>query len=83
MLDDNTPHNQNSTTTTLTENVEAFPEVSTQDTPVLEAQQQAEMHDEKPTTAGVEDFASALENFTTESEEAVRETKSSKAPCSS
>ena len=75
MLDDNTPHNQNSSTSTMTENLESSPEVSTLEPSVSEPPQQAESHDEKPISAGVEDFASALENFTTESEEAVREDK--------
>jgi small subunit ribosomal protein S1 len=74
LLDDNTPHNQDSSTTTLTENLESSPEVSTQEASAPEPSQQAEPHDDKPAT-GVEDFASALENFTTESEEAVREDK--------
>ena len=74
MLDDNTPHNQDSSTTTLTENLESSPEVSTQEASAPEPSQQAEPHDDKPAT-GAEDFASALENFTTESEEAVREDK--------
>ncbi len=75
MLDDNTPHNQESTTTTLTENLETSAEVSTQETSLPETPQAAESQDEKPVSASVEDFASALENFTTESEEAVREDK--------
>jgi small subunit ribosomal protein S1 len=78
LLDDNAPHNQDSATTTLTEHLEAPPEVSTPEPPVTsvhEPPHQAEAHDEKPSTGGVEDFASALENFTTESEEAVREDK--------
>jgi len=75
LLDDNTPHNQESSTTTLTENLETSAEVSTQETSVPETPQAAESQDEKPVSAGVEDFASALENFTTESEEAVREDK--------
>ena len=75
MLDDNTPHNQESSTTTLTENLETSAEVSTQETSVPATPQAAESQDEKPVSAGVEDFASALENFTTESEEAVREDK--------
>jgi small subunit ribosomal protein S1 len=74
LLDDNTPHNQDSSTTTLTENLESSPEVSTQEASAPEPSQQAEPHDDKPAT-GAEDFASALENFTTESEEAVREDK--------
>ena len=75
MLDDNTPHNQNSSTSTMTENLEISPEVSTGEAAIPEPPQQAESHDEKPIAAGAEDFASALENFTTESEEAVREDK--------
>jgi small subunit ribosomal protein S1 len=73
LLDDNTPHHQDSSTSTLTENLETSPEVLTQDTSVPETPHHAEPTDEKPITAGAEDFASALENFTTESEEAVRE----------
>ncbi len=75
MLDDNTSPNQNSATTTLTENIESSAEVSTQEASVAETPQAAESQDEKPVSAGVEDFASALENFTTETEEAVREDK--------
>jgi len=75
LLDDNTPHNQDSATTTLTEHVEAPPEVSTPEASAAEPPQLAEAHDERPSTGGVEDFASALESFTTESEEAVREDK--------
>jgi len=75
LLDDNTPHNQNSSTSTMTENLEISPEVSTGEAAIPEPPQQAESHDEKPIAAGAEDFASALENFTTESEEAVREDK--------
>ena len=70
MLDDNTPHNQNSSTSTMTENLESPPEVSTGEAALPEPPQQAESHDEKPMATGVEDFASALENFTSESEEA-------------
>ena len=72
MLDDNTPHND-SATSTLTENIEGSPESSTQPASVAEAPQSAQPQDEKPGSA--EDFASALESFTTESEEAVREDK--------
>ena len=78
MLDDNTSPNQDSATTTLTEHLEAPPEVPTPEASAAsehEPPQQAEAHDEKPSTGGVEDFASALESFTTESEEAVREDK--------
>jgi small subunit ribosomal protein S1 len=72
LLDDNTPHND-SATSTLTENIEGSPESSTQPASVAEAPQSAQPQDEKPGSA--EDFASALESFTTESEEAVREDK--------
>ena len=72
MLDDNTPHND-SATSTLIENIEGSPESSTQPASVAEAPQLAQPQDEKPGSA--EDFASALESFTTESEEAVREDK--------
>jgi small subunit ribosomal protein S1 len=75
LLDDNTPHNQDASTSTLTENLESSTEVSNHEPSAPEPSQEAELHDEKPITAGVEDFASALENFTTESEEAVREDK--------
>jgi len=75
LLDDNTSPNQDSGTSTLTENLEATPEVSTREASVPEPSQPAEPQDEKPIPARVEDFASALENFTTESEEAVREDK--------
>ncbi|HSY68950.1 MAG TPA: 30S ribosomal protein S1, partial [Edaphobacter sp.] len=74
MLDDNTPHND-SATSTLTENIEGSPESSTQPASVAEAPQSAQPQDEKAGSAGTEDFASALESFTTESEEAVREDK--------
>jgi small subunit ribosomal protein S1 len=81
LFDDNTPHNQDSATTTLTEHLDAPPEVPTAEAStasvasVHEPPQPADAHDEKPSSGGVEDFASALENFTTESEEAVREDK--------
>ncbi len=75
MLDDNTSPNHDSATSTLTENPEASPEVSTAETSVSEARPQAEPQEDKPATGGAEDFASALESFTTESEEAVREDK--------
>src|SRR5271166_1703682 len=69
-----------SATSTLTEHREAEPEVSTMEVstaepPVAETPEHAPQQDEKPGNAGAEDFASALESFTTESEEAVREDK--------
>jgi len=75
LLDDNTTHNMDSATSTLTEHSEAAPEVSTADAAVPETAQHAPQQDEKPSSGGTEDFASALENFTSESEEAVREDK--------
>jgi small subunit ribosomal protein S1 len=78
LFDDNTPHNQDSATTTLTEHLDAPPEAPATEASVAsvhEPPQPADVHDEKPSTGGVEDFASALESFTTESEEAVREDK--------
>jgi small subunit ribosomal protein S1 len=74
LLDDNTTHNLDSATSTLTENPEGSPESSTLPASVPETPQPAQHQDEKP-GVGAEDFASALENFTTESEEAVREDK--------
>src|ERR1700723_1780527 len=63
----------------MTENPESSLEVSTPEASVPEPQHQAEaatdsQEDEKP-SSGADDFASALENFTTESEEAVRDDK--------
>src|ERR1700723_4536491 len=63
----------------MTENPESSLEVSTPEASVPEPQHQAEAatdsQEEKPSAAAAEDFASALENFTTESEEAVRDDK--------
>jgi small subunit ribosomal protein S1 len=74
LLDDNTTHNHDSATSTLTENLESSPESSTLQASVAETPQPVEHPDEKPSVVA-EDFASALESFTTESEEAVREDK--------
>ena len=66
----------------MTETPESSQEVSTQASapqPEQQAETQVDTHadtqEDKPSAAGAEDFASALENFTTESEEAVREDK--------
>jgi len=75
LLDDNTTPNMDSATSTLTEHSEAGPEVSTAEASVPETPRDAPHQDEKPSSASTEDFASALESFTTESEEAVREDK--------
>jgi small subunit ribosomal protein S1 len=74
LLDDNTAHNLDSATSTLTEHSEAVPEVSTPEAAVPEPSQHGQRQDEKP-SAGAEDFASALENFTTETEEAAGDDK--------
>ena len=81
MLDDNTTHTIDSATSTLTEHSEPVTEALAVEAPpiesaapeisVAEPPQHAQRQDEKP----AEDFASALENFTSESEEAVREDK--------
>jgi small subunit ribosomal protein S1 len=73
LLDDNTPHDQESATSTLTESPEGSPESTTQQASAAETPQAEQHQDEKP--GSTEDFASALESFTTESEEAVREDK--------
>jgi small subunit ribosomal protein S1 len=81
LFDDTTAHNSDSTTTVISEaepvtdnhnpspvatdaSSEAVPH------PVDEAAHDAVAHDEKPAAAASEDFASALETFTTEAEEA-------------
>jgi len=75
LLDDNTSPNHDSATSTLTENLEASPENSTLQEASVSETPQVQHQDEKPSSSGAEDFASALESFTTESEEAVREDK--------
>ena len=72
MLDDNTSPNLDSATSTLTESPENSPETSNLHASASETPQ-AQHQDEK--SGATEDFASALESFTTESEEAVREDK--------
>ena len=74
LLDDNTTPNQDSATSTLTENLESHPESSRRKRPLLPSNPSAHQ-DEKPSSAGSEDFASALESFTTESEEAAGDDK--------
>ncbi|HMH00241.1 MAG TPA: S1 RNA-binding domain-containing protein, partial [Terriglobales bacterium] len=73
MFDDNTAHNlDSSTATTLAEPSTGSPESSTPEASTPPPQSEMAQHqDDKPaTTATTEDFASALETFTTESEEA-------------
>jgi len=76
LFDDNTTPNQDSATSTLTEQsvstIESVPPEST----AAEPAQQTQRHQEKaPGGAGSEDFASALESFTTETEEAAGDDK--------
>jgi small subunit ribosomal protein S1 len=72
--DANSP-NSDSATSTLTEQIaQPATESSDPSNPLTAASQPAQRHDDKPAT-GTEDFASALESFTTEAEEAVGEDK--------
>jgi small subunit ribosomal protein S1 len=72
LFDDNTPHNMDSATSTLTEHSEDSPD-NALSTDTVSAPEHSSLPDEKH--AATEDFASALESFTTETEEAVREDK--------
>ncbi len=75
MLDDNNAHNQDSPTSTMTE---VMPEQAantgegSSSSPSPEHFQDSSQED-KPSVAPADDFASALESFTTESEEAASE----------
>ena len=72
LLDDNTAHNLDSaTSTTVAEPSASAPEESTPDH-TSQPQAVAPRQEEKPATSS-EDFASALESFTTETEEAAGE----------
>ena len=76
MFDDNSAHSQDSSSSTsLAERSTASPEDSAPESATPRQQpEMAQHHDEKPATiATTEDFASALETFTTESEEAASE----------
>jgi small subunit ribosomal protein S1 len=68
LFDDDTTHNLSSTTSALQERAD-FPEES----PNHEPAAQAPVQEEKPAASGTDDFASALESFTTETEEAKNE----------
>ena len=81
LFDDTTVHNSDSTTTIVseaepvTDNHNPLPvatAASSEDVPhpAEEAEHAAVGHDEKPSATASEDFASALETFTTETEEA-------------
>ena len=70
MPDDNTAHNLDSaSSTTVAEHPAASSEGSTPENDTPQAPQTAHGPDDKPLTSSNEDFAQALENFTTESEE--------------
>src|SRR5581483_2809327 len=77
LFDDNTSHNPTATVEhepTTSNDVPAQPETTApqQHTEVAQPQTQSQS-EEKPASAPTEDFASALETFTTEAEEAVGE----------
>jgi small subunit ribosomal protein S1 len=69
LFDDNTTHNLSSATSALQEHADS-PEGSNSDSVNHETAAQAHSHEEKPAASGTDDFASALESFTTETEEA-------------
>jgi small subunit ribosomal protein S1 len=74
LLDDNNAHNQDSPTSTMTE---VMPEQAANtgegsSIPITNRFQDSS-HEDKPSSAPPDDFASALESFTTESEEAASE----------
>ncbi len=76
LFDDNTTPNLDSATSTLTEQSVSTLEAVSPESAAPEPAHQTQRHEEKaPGSTGSEDFASALESFTTESEEAVREDK--------
>ncbi|GAC1433903.1 MAG: 30S ribosomal protein S1 [Terriglobales bacterium] len=71
MFDDNNAHNMDSATTTMTEQPADSSEGSTRSHDTPELSQSENSQDDKQSFSGAnDDFASALENFTTESEEA-------------
>ncbi len=72
LFDDNTTNNLSSTTSALQERAD-FPEASNSESANHEAAAQANIQDEKPAASGPDDFATALESFTTETEEAKSE----------
>jgi small subunit ribosomal protein S1 len=72
LFDDSIPHNPESATTTLTEPVAAALDDATAEIALEPSTQRPE---DKSATAGGDDFASALESFTTETEEAAGEDK--------
>ena len=77
LFDDNTSHNLESTTSALQEPAESpepsAPETTTHEASSPEPVAQAHTPEEKPPGPSSEDFATALESFTTEAEEAKTE----------
>jgi len=77
LFDDNTSHNLESTTSALQEPAESpepsAPETTTHQASTPEPAAPAHAPDEKPSGPSSEDFATALESFTTEAEEAQTE----------
>jgi len=81
LFDDTNAHYSDSNTTTLTEQQPTSPESPQSEHPAhgqeesghVEANPPELGHDEKQAVAGADDFASALESFTTEAEEAISE----------
>src|SRR5208282_6728010 len=77
LFDDNITHNLESATSTLQEPAESpeasAPETTTHEAPIPEPAAQAHAPEEKPASPSSEDFATALETFTTETEEAKTE----------
>ena len=70
MPDDNNAHNMDSaSSTTVAEHPAASSEGHTTENEIQPQSQTAQGQDDKPSTSSNEDFAQALENFTTESEE--------------
>jgi len=74
LFDDKTTPNSDSTTSTLTEQSITAVEAAAPESPAMDSAPAAHHSEERP-PAGAEDFASALESFTTETEEAAGEDK--------
>ncbi len=72
MFDDNNPPNPDSATSTLTEPAATSPDDATAEISLASL---AVRSDDKPAAAGSDDFASALETFTTETKEAAGDDK--------
>ena len=77
LFDDNSTHNQESTTSAVQEPAESpapsEPETTLHETATSEPEAKMHAPEEKPASPSSEDFATALESFTTETEEAKTE----------